>query len=264
MILINILFCSCSFRLSRSTALQVMTSTLDRTQLLDYTMAGVRRYLKSTTNTCLCMHIKFNCNTRVHVVRTYKKAEWTVQHQCVVHSISVQSLCNSRLISVFLKRSSVKRTVHRRLVLAHTVSCKPSAYIVFKSSHHTQKHFHFSCGPQGSISLHHLILRGISFCSNFSIFISYYLYVTVFLIYCNIIVYSCVCSVMCTLYYLLLSGHELAHQWFGNLVGIYSTVQYGAVEYTIIQYNTIQYSIVQYTVLDMKSSFLQLFYYYIH
>ena len=39
--------CSCFFRLSRSTALQVMASTLDRKQLLDYTLAGIRRYLKS-------------------------------------------------------------------------------------------------------------------------------------------------------------------------------------------------------------------------
>ena len=46
-------FCSCSFRLSRSTALHVMASTLDRAQLLDYTRAGVRRYSKSTTDTCV-------------------------------------------------------------------------------------------------------------------------------------------------------------------------------------------------------------------
>ena len=32
---------------SRSTALQVMASTLDRAQLLDYKRAGVKRYLKS-------------------------------------------------------------------------------------------------------------------------------------------------------------------------------------------------------------------------
>ena len=36
---------------SRSTALQVMASTLDRAQLLDYTRAGVRRYSKSATDT---------------------------------------------------------------------------------------------------------------------------------------------------------------------------------------------------------------------
>ena len=46
-------FCSCSFRPSRSTALQVMASTLDRTQLPECTRAGVRRYLKSTTDTCV-------------------------------------------------------------------------------------------------------------------------------------------------------------------------------------------------------------------
>ena len=50
---LRVLFCSCSFRLSRSTALQVMASTLDRAQLLDYTRAGVRRYLKSATDTCV-------------------------------------------------------------------------------------------------------------------------------------------------------------------------------------------------------------------
>ena len=50
---LRVLFCSCSFRLSRSTALQVMASTLDRTQLLDYTRAGARRYSKSATDTCV-------------------------------------------------------------------------------------------------------------------------------------------------------------------------------------------------------------------
>ena len=48
---LRVLFCSCSFRLSRSTALQVMASTLDRAQLLDYTRAGLRRYSKSATDT---------------------------------------------------------------------------------------------------------------------------------------------------------------------------------------------------------------------
>ena len=38
---------------SRSTALQVMASALDRAQLLDYTRAGVWRYLKSATDTCV-------------------------------------------------------------------------------------------------------------------------------------------------------------------------------------------------------------------
>ena len=53
---------------SRSTALQVMASTLDRAQLLDYTRAGMwlfeirDRYLR-------CTRIKFNCNMRV--VHTY-------------------------------------------------------------------------------------------------------------------------------------------------------------------------------------------------
>ena len=53
-------FCSCSFRLSRSTALQVMASTLDRAQLLDYTRAGVRRYSKSATDTCTCVVHAYN------------------------------------------------------------------------------------------------------------------------------------------------------------------------------------------------------------
>ena len=52
---LRVLFCSCSFRLSRSTALQVMASTLDRAQLLDYTRAGVRRYSKSATDTCVVL-----------------------------------------------------------------------------------------------------------------------------------------------------------------------------------------------------------------
>ena len=50
---LRVLFCSCSFRLSRSTALQVMATTLDRAQLLDYTRTGMRRYSKSATDTCV-------------------------------------------------------------------------------------------------------------------------------------------------------------------------------------------------------------------
>ena len=50
---LRVLFCSYSFRLSRSTAVQVMASTLDRDQLLDYTRAGVRHHLKSATDTCV-------------------------------------------------------------------------------------------------------------------------------------------------------------------------------------------------------------------
>ena len=62
--------CSCSFQLSRSTALQVMASTLDHAQLLDYTQRGVRRYLKSTTDTCV-VRSKILIVTRV--VCTYVK-----------------------------------------------------------------------------------------------------------------------------------------------------------------------------------------------
>ena len=64
-----------------------------------------------------CTRIKFNYNTRV--VRTYVKRNGP--HPCVVRSISVRSPFNSRLTSVFIKRSSVKRTVHGRFFLAHTV-----------------------------------------------------------------------------------------------------------------------------------------------
>ena len=39
---------------------------------------------------------------------------WSIQRPCVVHSICVQILFNSHLTSVFLKQSSVKRTVHGR------------------------------------------------------------------------------------------------------------------------------------------------------
>ena len=52
---LRLLFCSCSFRLSRSTALQVMASTLDRAQLLDYTRAGVRCYSISATDTSVLL-----------------------------------------------------------------------------------------------------------------------------------------------------------------------------------------------------------------
>ena len=76
-------FCSCSFRLSRSTALQFMASTLHRAQLLNYTRAGVRRYSKSETDTYMrCTRITFNCNTRVvHVKRN---------GPCTVRSTSVR------------------------------------------------------------------------------------------------------------------------------------------------------------------------------
>ena len=81
-----VLFCSCSFRLSRSTALQVMASTLDRAQLLDYTRAGVRR-----------TSIKFNCNTRVVCIRKtdrtvhcpFSVRAWSVQYPFEVRSIVV-------------------------------------------------------------------------------------------------------------------------------------------------------------------------------
>ena len=54
------------------TALQVIASTVDHAQLLDYTQASVRRYLKSMTDTRVVRtHVKFNCNT--HVVHTYVK-----------------------------------------------------------------------------------------------------------------------------------------------------------------------------------------------
>ena len=45
--------CSCYFRLSCSTAVQVMSSTMDRSQILDYTRRGVRRYLKFARDTCI-------------------------------------------------------------------------------------------------------------------------------------------------------------------------------------------------------------------
>ena len=45
----------------------------------------------------------------------------SVPRPCVVRSISVRSPFNSRLTSVFIKWSSVKRTVHGRVFLAHTV-----------------------------------------------------------------------------------------------------------------------------------------------
>ena len=48
-------FCFGSFRLSRSTALQVMASTLDHAELIDYKRAGMRRY----------MHLKSMMDTRV-------------------------------------------------------------------------------------------------------------------------------------------------------------------------------------------------------
>ena len=114
-----LLFCSCSFRLSRSTALQFMASTLHRAQLLNYTRAGVRRYSKSATDTYMrCTHITFNCNT--HVVYT-RKTERTMHGPFNVRAWSVRSLFNCRLTSVFIKRSSVKRTVHGCFFLAHTV-----------------------------------------------------------------------------------------------------------------------------------------------
>ena len=92
---LRVLFCSCSFRLSRSTALQVMGSTLDRAHLLDYTRAGVRHDLKSATDIYMCCkRIKFNCNTCV--VRTYVKRN----ELCTVRSASVRGPFNIRSKSV--------------------------------------------------------------------------------------------------------------------------------------------------------------------
>ena len=85
--------CSCSFRLSGSTFLQVMASTLDHAQLLDYTRAGVRCHLKSTMDVYRRRtYVKFN------LVRAHVKRNGT----CTVHSVSVSGPFNSRLTSVFL------------------------------------------------------------------------------------------------------------------------------------------------------------------
>ena len=65
---LNVRFCSCSFRLSRSTALRVMASTLDRAQLLDYKRAGVIALFEIRDGYLRHTSIKFNCYTRV--VRT--------------------------------------------------------------------------------------------------------------------------------------------------------------------------------------------------
>ena len=59
-------FGSCSFQLSRSTALLVMASTLNCTQLLDYTWAGVRCYLKFVTDTCVVLTENFIVTCIVH------------------------------------------------------------------------------------------------------------------------------------------------------------------------------------------------------
>ena len=64
--------------------------------------------------------VKFNCNTCV--CSTYIcEIELTVHGPFSVRAWSVQSPFNSRLTSVFLKRSIVKRTVHGRDFLAHTI-----------------------------------------------------------------------------------------------------------------------------------------------
>ena len=93
---LRVLFCSCSFRLSRSTALQVMATTLDCAQLLDYTRAGMRRYSKSATY-MRCTRMKFNCNTRVVRIR---KTERTVHGPFSVRAWSVQYLFKVRSIVV--------------------------------------------------------------------------------------------------------------------------------------------------------------------
>ena len=83
--------CSCSFRLSCSTALQVMASTLVHAQLLDYTQAGVRHHLKSAMGVDLRRtYVKFN------LVCAYVKR--TVL--CTVHSASVRGPFNIRSTSV--------------------------------------------------------------------------------------------------------------------------------------------------------------------
>ena len=73
---------------THNTALQVMTSTLDRAQLLDYTRAGVRHHLKSAMGVDLRRtYIKFN------LVCAYVK--WNV-----VRSASVCGPFNVRSIVV--------------------------------------------------------------------------------------------------------------------------------------------------------------------
>ena len=114
--------CSCSFRLSCSIALQVMASTLDCAHRRNYTRAGVRRHLKSATGVDLRRtYAKFYCVVRAYVKQT---GPYMVQSASnMVRSISIQSPFNSRLTSVFIKRSGVKQTAHGRF-FAHTVYCK--------------------------------------------------------------------------------------------------------------------------------------------
>ena len=86
--------CSCSFRLSRSTALQVMASTLNRSQLLDYTRAGVRRNLKFVKDVdwhrtyvkfnLVCAYVKRNGPC---MVCPFSVRAWAVQYPFKVRSI---------------------------------------------------------------------------------------------------------------------------------------------------------------------------------
>ena len=83
--------CSCSFRLSRSTALQVMASTLDRAQLLDYARAGVRCHLKSAKDVD-----RRRTYEKLNLVHAYVK--WN--EPCMVRSVSVRGPFDIRSKSI--------------------------------------------------------------------------------------------------------------------------------------------------------------------
>ena len=83
-----------------------------------------------------CTRIKFNCNTRV--VRTYVKRNGP----CSLFSVrawSVQYPFNSRLTSIFLKRSSVKQTLHGRFFGAYRMWLVSLAIILYCNNYPRQR-----------------------------------------------------------------------------------------------------------------------------
>ena len=81
--------CSCSFRLSRSTALQVMASTLDYPQLLDYTWAGMRHHLKSTMGVDLRRaYVKYNLVREMERLKDSLTTVMQWSHNGLDHTIS--------------------------------------------------------------------------------------------------------------------------------------------------------------------------------
>ena len=111
-----------------------------RLDLNFFTRAGVRRYLNSNGN-----NLKKLIYTHVRMCDVHK-TERAVHGPFSARLWSVQYPFESHLTSVLLKRSGVKRTVHGRFFLPHTVAL---------FSLHRQR----ACGRQHAIHWHRFVKR---------------------------------------------------------------------------------------------------------